>query len=275
MRKSDPLHCLYFACRTLKGRQGQLRDFFIRAVGLYNNQEGRCSVTGQPLRLYGEPRGLTMAIGKVYRDGDATPDNLQLTIQWVRDVYHRNVSTKTIFEMAPFLCVDKVKANMDVLMTEHRLPLRILNSKDFVFEPLDLTSEEGQKLLNKEYNLKEVKVNVRKSMLHFLYYSCTQSIYSSRQQEGFFEHIVDLYNRQKGRCAVTNQVLCRPMEGSDNDTRFFGSIDRLGTSRSYEIGHVQLTTRWVNNALGYAVSFDNMFDIATLLCYERLHNNVE
>ena len=112
-------------------------------------------------------------------------------------------------------------------------------------------------------------------MLQFLHYPCICSNYKQRRFVEFFQHVVDLYNSQEGRCAITGQPLKRPLGKPCCDPRFFASIDRIRNDKGYEIGNVRLTLQWVNHALGKRIKTQEIIEFASLLCFEKVMRDQE
>jgi hypothetical protein len=60
------------------------------------------------------------------------------------------------------------------------------------------------------------------------------------------QHVIDLYRKQNGRCALSGIVLT----WNEQPNHFTNiSIDRIDSDQGYEIGNVRLIAVWVNNAL--------------------------
>ena len=127
-----------------------------------------------------------------------------------------------------------------------------------------------------QYTYKEISQNRKNSMLHYLHYTCACSNYIQRRAPNFFEHTVDIYNKQKGRCAVSGQPLFRPLESQKVcDTRFFVSIDRIDNKLGYEIGNIQLTSQWINHALGKKKNANGIIEFSVFMCWEKINKNMD
>ena len=152
---------------------------------------------------------------------------------------------------------------------------RDVYSSGYAFEPIDLNRPEYKPLRERTYNTKETRNNRFKSMAHFLFNLCQipnamsehfhypttargkcmlefqKKIEFGRRATGFFEHVVDVYNRQKGLCSFTGAPLLFPknLEESKSDLNlFFASIDRIWDDFGYEYGNICLTLRFINRA---------------------------
>lgn len=66
-----------------------------------------------------------------------------------------------------------------------------------------------------------------------------------RNNKVFFAHLLELYNKQEGRCVLSKLPLIHPTEPNQQLPDFL-SIDRLDNSRSYEVGNVQLLCHNIN-----------------------------
>ena len=148
----------------------------------------------------------------------------------------------------------------------------LLDTSWYSFSYLDLNSENSRYMINKEYTKKEVHSRRQESMLHFLHYSCICSNYKERRSKEFFDHVVQVYNRQQGRCAITGQPMQRPLRDTGCDPRFFVSIDRIQNRKGYEVGNVRLTLQWANHALGNKLDSKEVIEFASLLCFEKIQS---
>jgi len=97
------------------------------------------------------------------------------------------------------------------------------------------------------------------------------SNYKERRSKEFFVHIVQLYNQQQGRCAITGQPMHRPLRDTGCDPRFFVSIGRIQNRKGCE-GNVRLTLQWVNHALGKKLNSKEVIEFASLLCFEKIRS---
>ena len=102
-----------------------------------------------------------------------------------------------------------------------------------------------------------------------LFMHCVATIKERRSKE-FFVHVVQLYNHQRGRCAITKQPMQRPLRDTGCDPRFFVSIDRIQNNKGYEVGNVLLTLQWVNHDLGNKLNGNEVIEFASLLCFETI-----
>ena len=146
----------------------------------------------------------------------------------------------------------------------------LLDTSWYRFIYLDLYSEHSRYMLNGEYTKRKIHPRRQGSMLHFLHYSCCAANYKERRSKEFFVHVVQLYNQQRGRCAITKQPMQRPLR----DTRFVvsRSIDRIQNRKGFEVGNVRLTLQWVNHALGNKLNIEEVIEFASLLCFKKIWN---
>ena len=145
----------------------------------------------------------------------------------------------------------------------------------FVFQPIDLNSPEAVNLIQRNYTKKQIGQTRYQSMLHFLSFQCMCSSYSERRSSVFLQHILETYNAQRGRCAISGQPLQRPMAYTECDPRFFCSIDRINNDRGYEVGNVRLTLQWINHAMGGRKNPEEMIAFGAIMCLENILCNQE
>jgi hypothetical protein len=97
-----------------------------------------------------------------------------------------------------------------------------------------------------------IRKNRSKSPEAFLKYMCYARMHnpkhmaSQRANSQFYQHCLDLYKKQEGRCALTG-IPMTYIHGNDIPTNI--SIDRLDNDRGYEIGNVRLVLNTVNFAI--------------------------
>ena len=129
-------------------------------------------------------------------------------------------------------------------------------------------------MLERKWNKKTSRINRFKSMLHYIFNLCGSDptlhkfMYGpttkkgeknernslrdcdiGRRAPGFFEHVVEVYNKQRGLCAISGLPMLRPLCAADNETlkEFqYLSIDRIDDNIGYVKGNIQLTTRFNN-----------------------------
>jgi hypothetical protein len=70
-------------------------------------------------------------------------------------------------------------------------------------------------------------------------------------------HLIDLWNRQEGRCAVSGVILTHHADGSGHKD-FNASIDRIDSQQGYSPNNVQLVTYRVN-LLKQSLSTDMLY----------------
>ena len=76
------------------------------------------------------------------------------------------------------------------------------------------------------------------------------------------EYALELMQRQEGRCALTGLRLLLDSDPGDNELRY--SLDRIGSSRHYERGNLQIVCRFVNKWKG-AMNNDEFKRLLVLL----------
>lgn len=68
--------------------------------------------------------------------------------------------------------------------------------------------------------------------------------YYNRKETLSLDFLLDLYNRQEGKCAVTGEVMTHLQNSGRNPTNL--SIDRIDSSKGYEPENVRLVCYQVN-----------------------------
>jgi hypothetical protein len=62
------------------------------------------------------------------------------------------------------------------------------------------------------------------------------------------EYLVELWNKQTGRCAVSGIEMQTQSGTLKNKNPYRASLDRINNEKGYVKGNVRFTTHWVNNA---------------------------
>jgi hypothetical protein len=113
---------------------------------------------------------------------------------------------------------------------------------DILAIDLNTSREELDKIMSRKY---DGPIDYIRALC---YCHCLRSRERNRQKgdAAFVQHVINLYNEQQGRCALSRIPLTWNRQ-PDHCTNI--SIDRIDTDKGYEIGNVRLLAVWVNNAL--------------------------
>ena len=109
------------------------------------------------------------------------------------------------------------------------------------------------------------------SAMAFIEYLCRASIVRSPErrvekcQPEFVRHCQELYYQQNGLCAISGVLMTY---GICVKNPYQISIDRIDSSRGYEIGNVRLVTWFINNAINCLND-----DILHYFCSEIVRKN--
>lgn len=106
------------------------------------------------------------------------------------------------------------------------------------------------------HNSKLIRANKTRSPEDFIRYLCTQLRFPSKEKQvgrrkpEFISHLIDLYHKQQGVCAVSGIVMTNGSQINGSlPSPFQLSIDRIDNGRGYEIGNVRLCCLWCNRAM--------------------------
>jgi hypothetical protein len=112
-RLTSMLWFLHYSCMCSNNRDRRRVMLFRHIVSLYNQQGGRCAITGQPLQ---RPSTETASDPRFYASIDRINNhigyeigNVRLTLNWINRALGKSVPSREMLEFGCFLFVEKTK----------------------------------------------------------------------------------------------------------------------------------------------------------------------
>ena len=90
---------------------------------------------------------------------------------------------------------------------------------------------------------------VMRGMLLRIQKSSSRADYHGFAHNIKFKYMMDLWFEQKGRCAVTGQIMSFETGTHNQKNAYSCSIDRIDSGKGYVEGNVRLLVHWANNAM--------------------------
>ena len=112
-RQGSMLHFLHYSCMCSNYKERRSKKFFVHIVQLYNEQQGRCVITGQPmhcpLRDTGCDPRFFVSIDRIQNNKGYEVGNVRLTLQWVNHALGNKLNIDEVIKFSSLLCFEKIR----------------------------------------------------------------------------------------------------------------------------------------------------------------------
>jgi hypothetical protein len=121
-RRQSMLHFLHFSCTCSNYRDRRSIPFIVHVIEIFNQQRGRCCISGQPLQRPTSnccDRRFFVSIDRIDNYSGYEIGNIRLTLQWMNHALGKKMKSEEMIEFSALICLEKVFLNPDFFLCKY------------------------------------------------------------------------------------------------------------------------------------------------------------